>query len=344
MISRARCVESLSTDPYGNLAVESCLFRDAQPGQRVLYLWQNERTVVVGRNQHASAECNVERLEMDGGHLARRLSGGGAVYHDLGNLNFTFVSTTKEYDQAEQTGIILDAVRSLGIKAERTGRNDLVTSDLRKFSGHAFYHSGGSSYHHGTIMVGVDVNALSRYLNVDPEKLRSKGVRSVRSRVANLQEYRRGLTVTELKEALVDAFGKAMGKPVVVEGTEVLDLEKVEASRRRLASTEWIFRGERRFDETCRARFDWGIARIDATIRGGVIRDLAFFSDGLDAEYFDRIPVLLIGSTDTFDEVEERLRGGGLPPHMARDVARLLAGRATSSVERHTLRGYRHDL
>ena len=107
-----RCIESRSTDPYTNLAIEACLMGSARSGEPVLYLWQNERTVVIGRNQCASAECDVERLEREGGHLARRRSGGGAVYHDLGNLCFTFVTTPEEYDQSAQTGVILDAVRA----------------------------------------------------------------------------------------------------------------------------------------------------------------------------------------------------------------------------------------
>ena len=208
-----RCIESRSTDPYTNLAIEACLMGSARSGEPVLYLWQNERTVVIGRNQCASAECDVERLEREGGHLARRRSGGGAVYHDLGNLCFTFVTTPEEYDQAAQTGVILDAVRALGIDAERTGRNDLVVGDGRKFSGHAYQHTGVASCHHGTIMVAVDVDALGRYLTVSPEKLRAKGVRSVRSRVTNLRALDPGITVEDLKDALRSAFATAWGVP-----------------------------------------------------------------------------------------------------------------------------------
>lgn len=323
-----RCVESRSTDPYTNLAIESCLMRAVKPGEPILYLWQNAQTVVIGRNQRASAECALEQLERDGGRLARRRSGGGAVYHDLGNLNFSFVTAAKEYDQVAQTGVILDAVKALGIQAKRTGRNDLVVEGERKFSGHAFYHGGQASCHHGTIMVAVDVDALGRYLTVSPLKLQAKGVRSVRSRVANLTDLRAATSIPELKDALRTAFANSFGCSIAVEDASVLDPDEVEASRRHFASREWLFQGERRFDESREARFAWGSARVDFSLEDGVILDFALFSDGLDAEWFDGISQLLIGARPSMEELDERLRAGGLSSPMATDIVRLIAGEA----------------
>ena len=322
-----RCIESHGTDPYTNLAIEECLMRSVRDGGPVLYLWQNERTVVIGRNQCASAECDVNRLEADGGHLARRRSGGGAVYHDLGNLNFTFVTTAREYDQAVNTDVILDAVRSLGIDAERTGRNDLVAGGGRKFSGHAYYHNGQASMHHGTIMVAVDVEALGRYLTVSPLKLGAKGVRSVRSRVTNLQALKPGISVDELKAAIRASFAAAHGGSVVLEDASVLDAAEIERARRRFASREWLFRGEKRLDESCQARFDWGSVRVDFSTVDGVISDLVVFSDGLDTEIFDAVPRLLVGTHGSVEELGERLRAGGIPDAMSSDLALLVAGK-----------------
>lgn len=154
-----------SLNPYLNLSIEEYLLDTVQPGQMILYLWQNERTVVIGKNQNAWKECRFQELEQDGGHLARRLSGGGAVFHDTGNLNFTFLVPTKDYDLSRQMSVILEAVRSLGIDAQKSGRND-ITIDGKKFSGNAFCQKGENSYHHGTLMLHVDTQKVAHYLNV----------------------------------------------------------------------------------------------------------------------------------------------------------------------------------
>ncbi len=319
-----RCIESRSTDPYTNLAIEACLMRSAREGEPILYLWQNERTVVVGRNQCASAECDIECLERDGGHLARRRSGGGAVYHDLGNLCFTFVTVPGEYDQVAQTEAILRAVRSLGISAELTGRNDLVVEGGLKFSGHAYQHTGKAGCHHGTIMVAVDVDALSRYLTVSPLKLQAKGVRSVRSRVTNLQALRPETTIAELKDALRTAFAHVAGSPVTEMELSEIDPVELERERGAFASREWLFRGERMLDQSRQARFGWGSVRVDLTRRDGTIRDLVVFSDALDVAHVEAIAGLLIGAPDDVEALEARLRAGGFASDRAAEIAHLM--------------------
>ena len=124
MISKLKFYLSRSYDPYWNIALEKHLTLGAAEGECVFFLWQNRRTVVIGRNQNAWEECRIEALREDGGHLARRFSGGGAVYHDLGNLNFSFAVRKTDYDTEKQSSVILRAVRALGVPAERTGRND----------------------------------------------------------------------------------------------------------------------------------------------------------------------------------------------------------------------------
>ena len=146
-------------NPYENLAREQVLLEDGPKDGVVLYLWQNEKTVVIGRNQNAFKECRVSLLEEEGGHLARRLSGGGAVFHDSGNLNFTFILPREDFDIPRQMEVIRLACLHFGIPAEISGRNDL-TANGQKFSGNAFYTSESRAYHHGTILLNADMELI----------------------------------------------------------------------------------------------------------------------------------------------------------------------------------------
>ena len=205
MIERLLVCRSGRHDPYENLALEEALLSRVGEGELILYLWQNESTVVIGRNQNPWKECRTALLAEEGGHLARRLSGGGAVFHDRGNLNFTFLMNEADYDLPRQLTVLERACRSLGIPAQRSGRNDLL-AEGRKFSGNAFYKHNGKAYHHGTLMLDVDLERVSRYLSPSKAKLAAKGVDSVRSRVVNLREFVPDLTIDRLADALVDAL------------------------------------------------------------------------------------------------------------------------------------------
>ena len=194
-----------NTDPYHNLALEQYLTDTVPADTCILYLWQNRHTVVIGRNQNAWQECRTALLEQDGGKLSRRLSGGGAVYHDMGNLNFTFSLPTAEYDLHRQQRVIVEACRSLGIEASFSGRNDILAAG-RKFSGNSFYHHNGCSFHNGTLLVSVDMANLGKYLTPSQRKLQSKGVASVPSRVVNLSELHPGLRISQMQQAMAQAL------------------------------------------------------------------------------------------------------------------------------------------
>ncbi|HOV70336.1 MAG TPA: lipoate--protein ligase family protein, partial [Clostridia bacterium] len=153
------------TDPHQNLAFEEYLFETADEDTATMYLWTNASTVVIGRNQNPWRECKVELLEKDGGKLSRRTTGGGAVYHDLGNLNFSFIMSKEAYSVQRQLGVIIEAVRSLGIDAEFSGRNDILACG-RKFSGNAFAVRKNGALHHGTLLINADMDMLTHYLTV----------------------------------------------------------------------------------------------------------------------------------------------------------------------------------
>lgn len=324
MIVRCSTYETGQVDPHVNLAREECLLDAVEPGQAILYLWQNERTVVIGRNQNALDECDVVALEAEGGTLARRLSGGGAVYHDLGNLNFTFLVPTADWNLDLQTKVLTRALAALGIHAEKGGRNDLSIGG-RKFSGHAYYHRSGKSYHHGTLMVHVDPERLSRYLTVSPLKLGPKGVSSVRSRVMNLVDAAPNLTIGDLKAALAEAFPTVLGaRGEVLDGDPIAE-EVLARTAERYRSRAWVLRDTRAFDITRQARFSWGTVRLDYSTGQGVICDAALYSDGLEADAIEAIPAALAGCTLDRVLVQERLGTIGVPEEMARDLAALLA-------------------
>lgn len=223
-------------DPYYNLAVEEVL-TSVCTGRKGLYLWQNDCTVVVGRNQDILSEVDTSYAEAHGIRLSRRLSGGGAVYHDRGNLNFTFAGSDNETD------IIVSAMRYLGLDVQTTGRNDIEIMCGRnsaKFSGNAYFKSGSKAFHHGTILINTDLTVMERVLTPDKAKLASHGVASVRSRVINLSEADPALTVSDVKSAIIKAFENKYG---TAEPSDISsrNADDIESARQRLASTEWIY-------------------------------------------------------------------------------------------------------
>lgn len=232
-------VTGTSFDPYHNLAVEETLLKTSC-GRRILYLWQNDRTVVIGRHQDAKAECDLEKMQEDGVLLAKRISGGGAVYHDMGNINFTFIAPRGLLSVDEDFEIISEAVRSFGIDTCRTGNNDLgIASTGAKFSGSAFYQSGPDEdspcFHHGTILCSCDIEKMGKYLTPPAEKLERHGVQSVRARVANL-----GLDTGKVKESIIKVFEERFGEAKRT-GEEEADPGMVAEAAARLSSQEWLF-------------------------------------------------------------------------------------------------------
>lgn len=232
-------VEADGFDVHRNQAMEEFLLRRLNAGDCGLYLWRNARTVVCGRNQSVRRECAVEALSADGGKVAKRLSGGGAVYHDLGNLNFSFFADEREYDIPRQLGVVAKALSAFGIQAEKTGRNDLAV-DGRKFSGNAFLKQGFRRLHHGTIMLEVNAAALAKYLTPAPVKLARNGVASVVSRTVNLRSLNPSLTVEalaeELKRVYAEEYGAKPHAPFTPE--DRAEMARLEA---RFASDEWLF-------------------------------------------------------------------------------------------------------
>ena len=312
-----------NTDPYINLAMEEHLTFSCEEDEVILFLWQNAHTVVIGKNQNPWRECNVENIKADGIYLARRMSGGGAVYHDMGNLNFTFIARDGLFDITRQTDIILLACRLMGINASKTGRNDL-TADGKKFSGHAYFSSGGYNYHHGTVMMNVSGEDMPKYLRVSEAKLKSKGVASVRSRVTNLmdqipedrlisicgpegefsEEIRTQKAVKAMQDDLIRAAVREYGCDA-----EERDLPEVpEELHAKYASEEWRYGTRIPFSKVIEHRFDWGGVRMELRVREGKIDDLSVWSDAMDAEIGTRLKECLCDCVCTPSYMYEALR------------------------------------
>jgi lipoate-protein ligase A len=282
MIHDIKYIIGNGNDPHYNLALEEYLLNHVKEEECILYLWQNEKTVVIGRNQNAHKECKIRELEEDGGTFVRRLSGGGAVFHDLGNLNFTFIVKKEDYDINKQLEVILKAVNSFSIPAKKSGRNDITVND-KKFSGNAFYESYGNCYHHGTILVHVDKEKLSYYLNVSKDKLVAKGVESVRARVTNLTEYVDSLTTSSMQNSLVEAFSEVY-ECVARKYQDDIDEDELTKLVDKFTSWEWKYGKRLEGNYTMSKRFLWGGVEFVFYIDGGIIKDLVIYSDTLDTE------------------------------------------------------------
>lgn len=237
-----RYLRNKNTDPYFNMAFDEYALQELSLEEPLFYLWQNRSAVIIGLNQNASAEVNLDYLNNHNIALVRRVTGGGAVYHDLGNLNYTIVGRAKDLDRdyPEYTRYMLQALQALGVEAELSGRNDILVNG-RKVSGYAKRVYKDRLMVHGTLMFDVDLEVLEQALNAPTGKLAAKGVASVRSRVMNLRECLPQVNdITDFCMQLERYLSRDYHDAELLLSPE--DLQKIELSaRNKFATTEWIF-------------------------------------------------------------------------------------------------------
>lgn len=283
-------------DPWFNLATEDYIFRDMDPTVPVLFLWRNQNTVVIGRFQNPWAECNLEKMEADGIKLARRQSGGGAVFHDLGNTNFTFMSGKNDYDKNRNNRIITQALKRFGVEAYPSGRNDILVNE-KKISGSAFKETKDRAFHHGTLLINADLTKLANYLNPNPKKLESKGIQSVRARVENLSALNQQITHEALSSAIIEEFFNEYGIHADVEKLNDAQLKTIPALNKyyeELKDWNWRFGETPQFSQRMDEKFSWGYIDVHLNAVKGVITDIKVFSDSLHPEMIEQLSLNLM--------------------------------------------------
>lgn len=306
---KLRILKSAVTNPWFNLATEDWIFNTLDPDSHTLFLWRNSETVVIGRSQNPWVECKIDKMEADEVFLARRQSGGGAVFHDLGNTNFTFLSPKEDYDQEANFTIIVNALKKLGINAEQSGRNDMQVGD-KKISGSAFKHALDRSFHHGTLLVDANMQKLSDYLNPHPLKLQAKGIKSVRSRVANLVEFNADINHEVLSEAIIEAFCEYYDDTAPVKELDEASLAKQPALDKyyqQMVDWDWRFGKTPQFNHHIETRFDWGIIDLHMDVQQAVITEVVIFSDALNVELIELLKETLTDIKYNRNEVKAKL-------------------------------------
>ena len=288
-------LETGSTNPFYNLAFEETVL-SKRLEKDYLILWQNDNTVVVGQNQNTSAEIHQEFIDRHGIRVVRRSTGGGAVYHDLGNLNYSFIT---DIDHAENlvkerfTLPIVNALQGLGLDAQASGRNDILVSG-HKVSGTAQRILGKRILHHGTLLFDSNLDMVQGALRPEPLKLASKGIQSVRSRVGNIREF----LPTDmdlpafwayLRTALIGNRGMT-GTLSAAELSAVKELQETKYS-----TWEWNYGKSPQYAFTCKEKWPGGILEIRLTVESGCIADIAMYGDFLSTTPLDHVENLLKG-------------------------------------------------
>ena len=293
--------------PYYNMALESMLVNEDLEDD-YFFFYVNAPSVIIGKNQNTLAEINPSFIKENNIHVARRLTGGGAVYHDKGNLNYSFIvrGSTESIDFRKYTQPVIDALTKLGIKCELSGRNDILIEG-RKISGNAQLVKKDRVLHHGTLMVDVDINNMLEALNVSELKIESKAIKSVRSRVANISEYlNKDFTVTQLRDFLLEEFYASAKFETLTLDDEAI--AKINESVETVFSTwEHNYARSPESNITKMRKFTAGIVEARFIITGGLFTHMKFFGDYFFTKETSEFEALLIGRKYKREDIENLL-------------------------------------
>lgn len=300
-----------SNNPAYNIALEAYAFRELLSEDEIFILWINEPAIIIGKHQNTIQEINKEYIDAHGIHVARRLSGGGAVYHDLNNLNYTIISNKSEegaFDFKTFSQPVIETLADLGVKAEFTGRNDLEING-KKFCGNAQAYYKGRMMHHGCLLFDVDMTVLGDALKVSKDKIESKGIKSVRARVTNiLDELPEKITVNEFSDKIL-----AKMKETYPDMTEYVlsedELAKIQKSAdEQFGNWDWVYGKAPEYTIERNVRYPAGKINTFANVEKSIIKNIKIYGDFFGIKDVQDIEELLVGTRYENKDVLEKLK------------------------------------
>jgi len=307
-------------DPAVNLALEEYLIRNIAPAEELLLFYINEPSIIIGRHQNTIAEINVDFVREKGLHVVRRLSGGGAVYHDLGNLNFSFIAPNVGGSFAnfqKFTAPVIQTLRELGVPAELSGRNDILAGG-RKISGNAQYVSGPRLVSHGTLLYNTDLEQIGKALRVKASKIESKGIKSVRSRVANITEFLEGAPdiLGFRKKILEGVFGHQADIPEYQLTPEDWSAVR-QLALERYKSWEWNYGSSPAFNMRRSVRYAGGEIEVFLVVQKGIVQSVRVIGHFFGQRDVAELEQHLAGCGYLPEALEERLAAFDIPQYFA---------------------------
>ena len=317
-----------SNDPAYNIALESYAFRELVGEDELFLLWINEPAIIIGKHQNAIAEINKEYTDSHGIHVVRRLSGGGAVYHDLNNLNYTIISNKADegaFDFKTFSKPVIDTLATLGVKADFTGRNDLEI-DGKKICGNAQAYYKGRMMHHGCLLFDVDMSVLADALKVSKDKIESKGVRSVRARVTNINnELPQKMTVLEFKDAILNQMKKEYPdmEEYVLSEDELKHIQDIRDSQ--FGTWDWTYGETPDYTIERNVRYPAGKITSFANVEKSVIESIKIYGDFFGIGDVSDIETLLVGTRYEYKDVLAKLQTVDINHYFSRITAEEVA-------------------
>ncbi len=303
---RMKYIEIKTKDPHFNLAMEEYLLTNCKSNDTYFLLWQNEPSIIIGKHQNTLEEINTKYVEENNIHVVRRMSGGGAVYHDLGNLNYSFIMRNGQedlFDFKKFTFPIVELLQQYGMDAQVSGRNDM-TIEGKKFSGNAQFIRNNNLLHHGTLLFNSDMERLQAALNVSNDKIASKGIKSVRSRVTNIQEHMKDkISIDEFWKQLSDhiAAQNEYWERVELEDSDLIEINKLASEK--YNTWDWNYGNSPLFNFKNSKRFDGGKLEVRLDIHEGLVKDCKFYGDFFSRENFESMEESLLGARYQKDEI-----------------------------------------